>query len=768
MSAAGWTAGSRHARARTSRGREVRLPVAAARMVAFGLLAGFGARAWAQMVAPPAWGALTAALVAGLAAAWLLVAVARRGLGPRRRALSTLLAATGLLVVALILAGTPGELAGPRAWDDLAAGIAQGIGAVPSVRTPYEGANAWTRLVIVLGGCLLVGLAALLAFAPRANAKLGFPGAAALVLGALYLVPVMQHEAEHPFAGGAVFALLLAVFLWLERVERRAAPAAALAVAVAVLLAVVLGPRVDAEQPLVDYEQLAQSLSSVSMRYDWDHGYGPLNWPRDGREVLRIRASDRAYWKATNLAVFDGTRWVQGGVAGPALDAGLESVHRTWRQTLNVTVRGLRTRQFVGAGSTLSFIDTPRTPTANGPGAFVTADRPLRRGNAYRQVVYTPRPTARQLRSAAQRLLPRDAQLTSIVLPAVAPSARTLVAEIPPWGHGEPSQEVTDLLAASPYARAYELAQRLRARSSDPYEFTQAVERLLSRGYEYSERPRRSATPPLMEFLFGGRTGYCQQFSGAMALLLRLGGVPARVAAGFSPGVYDQTRKEFVVRDYDAHSWVEVFFAGIGWVTRDPTPSASPARSQLDDVVRTAGGLGDATTADEPSTPAPGGDAAASGDQAPAARGDGSRLPLIAVVLAAALAAAGLLLLAVRRRRRERAHAADPVAGPLAELQRALRRSGIAPSPQTTLETLAARFRETPAEGYMRTLAAARYGYGTDRPTPAQRAGLRRALGAGRGARRRLRAWWALPPRPSGRGLRTLRRASPAQERISR
>ena len=68
----------------------------------------------------------------------------------------------------------------------------------------------------------------------------------------------------------------------------------------------------------------------------------------------------------------------------------------------------------------------------------------------------------------------------------------------------------------------------------------------------------------------------------------------------------------------------------------------------------------------------------------------------------------------------------------------------------------------------MRTLAAARYGYGTDRPTPAQRAGLRRALGSGRGARRRLRAWWALPPRLSGRGLRTLRRGSLGRARTSR
>ena len=47
-----------------------------------------------------------------------------------------------------------------------------------------------------------------------------------------------------------------------------------------------------------------------------------------------------------------------------------------------------------------------------------------------------------------------------------------------------------------------------------------------------------------------------------MALLLRMGGVPARVAAGFSPGAYDRKRSEYVVRDLDAHSWVEAYFPG--------------------------------------------------------------------------------------------------------------------------------------------------------------------------------------------------------------
>ena len=116
-------------------------------------------------------------------------------------------------------------------------------------------------------------------------------------------------------------------------------------------------------------------------------------------------------------------------------------------------------------------------------------------------------------------------------------------------------------------------------------------------------------------------------------------------------------------------------------------------------------------------------------------------------MLAGLLAAGAFAFAIVRRRRRGAFDADDEGAGALAELRRALRRTGRSPSPHTTLETLAARYRDTAAEGYLRTLTAARYGYGAGRPTPAQRAALRRMLASGRGVRGTLRAWWALPPR---------------------
>src|SRR5437764_9916323 len=62
--------------------------------------------------------------------------------------------------------------------------------------------------------------------------------------------------------------------------------------------------------------------------------------------------------------------------------------------------------------------------------------------------------------------------------------------------------------------------------------------------------------------------------------MLRMLGIPSRVVAGFAPGTLDKSTHEYVVRDLDAHSWIEVWFEGIGWVTFDPTPGLAPASSQ--------------------------------------------------------------------------------------------------------------------------------------------------------------------------------------------
>jgi hypothetical protein len=78
--------------------------------------------------------------------------------------------------------------------------------------------------------------------------------------------------------------------------------------------------------------------------------------------------------------------------------------------------------------------------------------------------------------------------------------------------------------------------------------------------------------PPLVAFVTRTQQGYCQHFAGAMALMLRYLGIPARVAAGFTSGAYDADRGTWRVNDRNAHTWVEVWFDHYGWLPFDPTP----------------------------------------------------------------------------------------------------------------------------------------------------------------------------------------------------
>jgi len=317
---------------------------------------------------------------------------------------------------------------------------------------------------------------------------------------------------------------------------------------------------------------------------------------------------------------------------------------------------------------------------------------------------------------------------------------------------------------ASPYRRTWALSKRLLKKTKTPYDYILAVnEYLAGSDFTYSERPTPPAAgrAPLDAFLFDTKEGYCQHFAGAMALLLRMGGVPARVATGFSPGGFSKRRDAWIVRDTDAHAWVEAWFDDLGWVTYDPTPDATPARSQI-------------AALDEPAPAAPLADDAAGipggGGQA-AQRLGGVRPDLLLdpqrnngvgsggldddggfpwwayALLGAALLALIVWIVATVRRRRA-IGPVSPLDRAVAELQQALRRAGRPVATGTTLRQLEHRLGGSEeATAYLRALSASRYG-GTPRlPTVEERRALRRALAQGLGFAGQLRALWALPPR---------------------
>ncbi|HWL32333.1 MAG TPA: transglutaminase-like domain-containing protein, partial [Gaiellaceae bacterium] len=128
-------------------------------------------------------------------------------------------------------------------------------------------------------------------------------------------------------------------------------------------------------------------------------------------------------------------------------------------------------------------------------------------------------------------------------------------------------------LALWPYEAMWQQARRLRADARTPYGAVVAIETWLrsTGGFAYDESPPATGgVPPLAHFAADGKRGYCQHFAGTMALMLRMLGVPARVAAGFTSGTYEDGG--WTVTDHNAHAWVEVWFPGYGWLAFDPTP----------------------------------------------------------------------------------------------------------------------------------------------------------------------------------------------------
>ena len=121
-----------------------------------------------------------------------------------------------------------------------------------------------------------------------------------------------------------------------------------------------------------------------------------------------------------------------------------------------------------------------------------------------------------------------------------------------------------------------------------PYEATIRIERWLRTdgGFVYDERPPAPRAACRRSSISSSATklGYCQQFAGTMALMLRYLGIPARVAVGFTSGTWKDGT--WTVTDHDAHAWVEAWFAGYGWLTFDPTPGRGTLSAHLHECLR--------------------------------------------------------------------------------------------------------------------------------------------------------------------------------------
>ena len=676
------------------------------------------------------------------------------------------LVAIGLATaLGLVLIGLPARMLPPGGWDELRSGFDLGFAGVGEGQEyPYVGSNEWSRLIILLGAPAITGLAAALTFLPvrRSGDSARLAGLAALICAYGFAVAVFL-PGDVVLRGVVLLAGVFA-WLWLPTIERRTLLRAAPMLALALVAAVAFTVRFSDSDSLVDYSSWTWA-AGPGTSFEWEHTYGPIDWDRSDRSMMLVSSDEPNYWKVSVLDRFNGRGWERSDLVVPPIElpsatergAGADLVPK-WQTTASVTIDGLSGFELPGPGSARRVVDgLEASPSADG--TILRGPETLHKGDAYEIAGYAPDPSEAQMRAAGWWVPPRLTPMTALdVVSVVGGPIETVETRGIREGGAE---EAAAAIAASPYARMADLAERLTAGAPTAYDAVKAIESHLLDNYSYSETPPERVVP-LESFLFEDRVGYCQQFSGAMALMLRMRGIPARIATGFSPGVHEGGDR-YRVRALDAHSWVEVYFSAIGWVPFDPTPAAAPAElrnggssaassaaSSLGPLLFGARGF----IGDGDGDIARGGQKATTSSSPSIGAADSSSISRPLIVLVALLLATGAVALGPglwRRARERRLGTPAAVESRVRELDLALRRLRRGHEPDATLLDLEQALRshaEPLASRYVERLRRLRYSHdpGVAPPSGRERRALRRRLTGRGGVRRQIAAYRAIPP----------------------
>lgn len=287
------------------------------------------------------------------------------------------------------------------------------------------------------------------------------------------------------------------------------------------------------------------------------------------RDLFTVRAPAGAYWRMLSLPNFDGSgfslddsvetqdvsgdaRLTDASAADPSVLAGSDRLSQTFTAVNDLGLLWLPMAYppaSVAVDRDVAW--APETGTAN-------LQDPLDAGGTYTAVSYLVQPTPDQLRLERFPTPAEDPRYTS--LPTDTPTEISSIARS--WTEGEPTV----------YDQVLAIQQHLR-----DGDFTYSL-----------DVPARDSSFSLVDFLTITREGFCQQFSSAMAVLLRSLGIPARVAVGFTSGKLDPTTGLYTVSTDDAHAWVEVRFPTYGWLAFEPTPGRSNPVATYSEPAKTA------------------------------------------------------------------------------------------------------------------------------------------------------------------------------------
>ncbi|MGH8230753.1 MAG: transglutaminase TgpA family protein [Steroidobacteraceae bacterium] len=280
---------------------------------------------------------------------------------------------------------------------------------------------------------------------------------------------------------------------------------------------------------------------------------------QSGEPALRVRFDGplpplaQRYWRGPVLHDFDGYTWRRRhwavGAAAPLQFLG-PSYH------YEVTLEPNENRVLIA-------LELPQAVPPDVPNSYLTFD--------YQLIA----PTASS-RAISYRLQSSPAARALEPLPQ---AARQLDLQLPPNRN----------------PRSIALAHTLRSQAGSDPAFVQAVlDYLRHGGFSYTLEPPLLDRDSIDDLLFNTRQGFCGHYASAFVMLMRAGGVPARVVTGYLGGIWNRFGGYLYITQSDAHAWAEVWLDGHGWVRVDPTAVVAPGRltEELDELLPGVAGAG--------------------------------------------------------------------------------------------------------------------------------------------------------------------------------
>jgi transglutaminase-like putative cysteine protease len=292
---------------------------------------------------------------------------------------------------------------------------------------------------------------------------------------------------------------------------------------------------------------------------------GPIK--RDPSVVMRVEIPDRAgheigrlYLRGVAFDRYDGRSWANELGRRRVMSEttpGTFTVRRNQSQGPAAHGHALRQNILLESLDTPVLFAAPFAETVSGTFTSVQSD--------LTGALYLPFPTS-----------------TRIEYSVVSRSNPVLPADLQPQPVSYPDSFVRYFLQAPMHSeRIDELAREIVQTKRSTYEKALAIQEHLTGNYRYSlDAPLADQASPLEEFLFNRKTGYCEHYATAMVIMLRTVGIPARLVTGFLATEWNEYGNYYVVRQQDAHAWVEVHLPQSGWIVMDPTPATAEEPGQ--------------------------------------------------------------------------------------------------------------------------------------------------------------------------------------------